>query len=351
MLSRSFFTAFVACLILNMLGSVPLVQGADKQYGKHRRSRFAFAFIGDFPYDDIQVRKLDGLIEEVNADRTIKWVVHAGDIKGGSAPCDDATFVARFEQFQKFKRPFILTPGDNDWTDCHRVNSGQFNPVERLEKLREIFYPRPGFTTGGKSLPVETQASNQRFGKYVENVLWQRGGVVFAAVHVVGSRNNLAPWAGIDPKDSLVNPRPDRLAEFEARQVAALHWLEHIFGTAGEINSPGVFITIHGNPRFELKSEEDGRAGFNQFLEKLAVLTAEFGKPVVLSHGDFHFFLIDKHLRSMTSDGELRRLENFTRIQSFGNPDVHWVKVSVDTGNPNVFNFEQKIVEGSKFAR
>ena len=43
----------------------------------------------------------------------------------------------------------VLTPGDNEWTDCHRVAAGEYQPLERLAKLREVFYPVPGMTIGG----------------------------------------------------------------------------------------------------------------------------------------------------------------------------------------------------------
>ena len=35
-------------------------------------------------------------------------------------------------EFNNFEAPFIYTPGDNEWTDCHRENNGSFDPIERL---------------------------------------------------------------------------------------------------------------------------------------------------------------------------------------------------------------------------
>ncbi len=215
--SKTFLVSFAAVMIVSIFGYFALAQGSDQHHERQRWRKFSFAFIGDVPYTDLQIEKFDRLVEKVNADRAIRWVVHAGDIKAGSTPCDDATFVARFEQYQEFKRPFIITPGDNEWTDCHRVGAGQFNPIERLEKLRGIFYPRPGFSTGGQAMVVQTQAAFPGFETFVENVLWHHRGVIFATVHVVGSNNNLAPWSGIDPDDSFENPCAGRLAEFEAR--------------------------------------------------------------------------------------------------------------------------------------
>jgi len=49
--------------------------------------------------------------------------------------------------------------------------------------------------------------------------------------------------------------------------------------------------------------------------------------PVVLVHGDSHYFRIDKPFK----DSKTRRmLENFTRVETFGENDIHWVHVFVD---------------------
>ena len=39
-----------------------------------------------------------------------------------------------------------------------------------------------------------------------------------------------------------------------------------------------------------------------------------------------------------------RRVENFTRVETFGENDNHWLRVTVEPGNPNVFAFDQRIV-------
>jgi hypothetical protein len=36
---------------------------------------------------------------------------------------------------------------------------------------------------------------------------------------------------------------------------------------------------------------------------------------------------------------------NFTRVETFGSPDVHWVRTSVDARDPEVFTFQPEIIE------
>ena len=74
---------------------------------------------------------------------------------GSNKPCDDATFAARLKTFGRSVHPFIFTPGDNDWTDCGKASMGGFDPLERLAKVRALFFPAPGRTLGKRPLPAD----------------------------------------------------------------------------------------------------------------------------------------------------------------------------------------------------
>jgi hypothetical protein len=69
-------------------------------------------------------------------------------------------------------------------------------------------------------------------------------------------------------------------------------------------------------------------------------------------HGDSHYSRVDKPFL----DAQGRRLENFTRVETFGNNqnngdnDVHWIKVRVDAGSRDVFSFQPQIVPGNRTA-
>ena len=347
-LSRTLGIRLLVACSVTLLVPHP-VRAADDDDGADARP-FEFALIGDVPYNDEQITKLDNLIAVLNRDRRIQWVLHAGDIKSSSTPCDDETFVTRLSQYQRLRKPFIYTPGDNEWTDCHRAAAGQFNPIERLEALRRIFFPTPGLSTTG-GMPVITQADDPGFEDYVENQMWVRSNVMFSAIHVVGSDNGLQPWSGIDPADSKANPRPDRFAEVFARLVAALAWLEKTFDVAERLKSLGIFILIHGDPELDPFAGTTDLGGFKTFMGALADRTARSGRPVVLAHGDTHFFRVDKLLRAETLDGRFLRLEDFTRVETFGDEDVHWVRVTVDPRAANVFSFEPVIVDANRLAR
>lgn len=314
-------------------------------------ARGSFALIGDVPYGAATEPQFDRVIDAINADPRVRFVLHTGDIKAGSERCDDSLLQRRFDQIQRLAKPVVYTPGDNEWTDCHRTNNGGYLPTERLSTLRSLFFAQPGVTIGSRPARVATQASVPGFGTYVENTLWSFGGATMGTVHVVGSNNGYAPWNQIDAGDSYETPRPDRLAEVEARIAAAAAWVDAIFDRATIDRSAGVLVAMQANPNFELPSTDRERQGFNVVLERITQRAIAFGKPVVIAHGDSHYFRVDKPLLAPTPANGSQLLERVTRVENFGSQYVHWVEVQVDPRDPNVFRFEPRLVEANLFPR
>ncbi|MCQ8103493.1 metallophosphoesterase [Methylomonas sp. SURF-2] len=314
-------------------GCVQPVLAGPQQQNAQGHGKFEFALIGDVPYNEVDFWKLDNVIAEINADQQLKWVLHAGDIKNGSTLCSDEMFLDRLQRFSSFKKPFILTPGDNEWTDCHRANNGGYQPLERLSKLREVFYPLPGQTLGRKTMRVETQADDAQYAEFVENVRWKEQNVMFATLHIVGSNNALANFAGRTAADN---------EEVVRRIEAARAWIGETFAKATAENARGVLLMFQANPGFELAKGNSGRRGFEEILADLEREIVDFKKPVALVHGDSHYFRVDKPMLGAISK---RRIENATRIETFGADDVHWLRVEVDPNSAEVFSVHQEIVE------
>jgi len=330
------YTSFIAASIIMMSLSVQAdeKESSSKHNSENAKDQFSFALIGDVPYGVAageHYQPYENLANELNEDNHVKWVLHAGDIKSGGTECSDELFEDRLYRFNKIDKPVVLTPGDNEWTDCHRVNAGEYQPLERLEKLRKVFYPAPGITLGGKTMQVTTQASNPQFIEFPENVMWEKNNVLFSAIHIVGSNNGLKAF---DKNSSVIRTAADD-EEVSRRETAALAWLEETFSRATRNNSPGIFIMIHANPGLEKTTAN--RYGFEPFLNTLENHTRAYGKPVVLAHGDSHYFRVDKP----SINGYLK---NLTRVETFGSKNVHWIKVKVKPESDNVFNFQQQII-------
>jgi hypothetical protein len=327
-----------AALVMSQCG--PLHNGiVAVAPGRHLSPQaFSVALMGDIPYTERQIGLFEELIKEVNADSTVDLVLHAGDIKG-RGDCNDQVYRHRFNLIQQFKKPVIYTIGDNEWTDCHDWENGQYHPLERLQFLRTVFFTNPLESSGAQPIPMRSQSTFPGLEAYVEHRMVLHKRIVFGTVHVVGSNNGLAPWSGIDPEDSFDDPRSDRLEEFQTRQKAAVQWLNEIFHLAQETESPGIVILIQANPRFELDPDDEERAGFNGFVDALRDLTVEYGKPVLLAHGHIHYLWIDKPLYRTTTEGKGESVPTLTRIQTGGSPLVRWIKVTIDPQSPEVFLF------------
>lgn len=323
---------------------------ADARHGPKRPAcePVQLALIGDVPYRDTDILKLDEVIREINAAR-IDFTVHTGDIKSGSSVCADELFKVRFDQLTQLKRPLVYTPGDNEWTDCHRPAAGAFEPLERLAKIRSLFFPRPGVTLGKQKFQVRTQAKDPAFAQFVENVMFEKGDVVFSTLHVVGSNNNLALWAGVG--ETAAAPRQDRLDEVAKRTAAVLAWIDATFDEAEKQDSAGIFFAMQADPAIEAAVGDPTRKGFEEILAKLSQRTVSFGRPVLLGHGDSHFFRLDKPLFGATVANGQQRLEDFSRVENFGDQDVHWVEIDIDAHTPEVFRIVPHIVETNRFAR
>ena len=296
---------------------------------------YEFALLGDNPYHPEDLPRFDRLIDDVNAHPNLEWVLHVGDVQGGQG-CTDDLLRSRFELFQRFAFPFVYTPGDNDWFDCVREWEGSFNEYERLEFLRSVFFPDPTRTTGQRPLLVRSQALESIHTDFVENVLWTHGDVVYATVHLV----------------RLDRPASDPDAA-QRRMDAALDWIRTAFDVARDNGSSGVFIATQADPwiawglpgllgRMCASCLEPG-LGLEPLYAVLAEESTEFGRPVVVAVGDTHIFRVDKPLYK--TDGAL--VENFTRVEAFGDPLIHWVRVTVDPADPQVFTFHQELVDGN----
>jgi hypothetical protein len=47
--------------------------------------------------------------------------------------------------------------------------------------------------------------------------------------------------------------------------------------------------------------------------------------------------------------GRDRPLENFTRLEVFGFPEAHWIRIVVDPADPGVFSFKAEIGESNRY--
>lgn len=241
------------------------------------------------------------------------FTVHVGDIKSGLAPCTDEAYAKVLEMFGTFDRPLIYTPGDNEWTDCHRFPAGGYDPLERLDRIRRMFFPDPRRSLGRTTLALDTQGARPGFETFVENALWSHGDVVFATLHVVGSNNNLRREAAAD-------------SEYTVRTIANLNWANEAFDQAARPDAKGLVLFMQADPAFE-KPNARG-SGFTELLDLLRRRVPPLGKPVLLVHGDSHIYLVDRPMAGV---------RGLVRLEVMGAPLVEGVQVTVDPDAAELF--------------
>ncbi|HJY76803.1 MAG TPA: metallophosphoesterase family protein [Burkholderiales bacterium] len=313
-------------------------------------TRFDFALIGDQQYDAASETQFVRLMDDIDR-AEVDFVVHLGDFKAGeSMRCDDGLYRSRREQFDASRHPLVYTPGDNEWSDCHEPKAGGYVPSERLAKLREIFFSGSS-SLGRQKLPVESQGEDARYSKFRENLRWERGGVLFVTINMPGDNNNLGRT-------------PDDDAEYRERDAANLAWLRGSFDLAKRSRVAAVALFTQANPHFEriyprgrvraleIAPPPQRASGFAGFLSALETEVLAYGKPVLFLHGDTHYFRIDKPLfrAGVPAPGERgRQIENFTRVEVFGFPEAHWLRIGVDPASPAVFSFREQVVPQNRW--
>jgi hypothetical protein len=221
--------------------------------------------------------------------------------------------------------------------------------MERLATLRELFYPA-GRSLGKRTMPVESQASDPKFSKFRENLAWTLNSVTFVTAHIVGSNNN----RGRTPKMD---------AEADERMAANIAWLKKAFADAKARNSVGLILMTHANPGFETHwppwligryfrlfpsinpPKNLSPSGFGAILNAIVDEMESYDKPTLFIHGDTHIFHVSKPLVSKKTR---RFVDHFTRLEVFGDPDSHWVRVAVDPAVPGLFTIRPEIIRENR---
>jgi hypothetical protein len=296
------------------------------------------------PYGAAKIAAFPRFVDFVNSDPKVDLVAHVGDIKNGSSLCTDDYILSIRDQFNRFKDPFVYTPGDNEWTDCHRANNGNYKPagpgadtahggdLSRLDFIRANFFPTAGQTLGRRTKTVASEGAEPSYSTFVENVMWMESRVVFADFNVPGSNDDdpiTDPWTGAWAGNA------EQGQEKTARDAANLHWLSETFATATANNAQGVVLLLQADM---WDPAAVGHLGaFDSFVQAIGSAAITFGKPVLLIVGDSHVFKVDNPYDG-TQDafhpGFTPHTDNVTRIVLEGSTTVatrfEYLRLTVD---------------------
>ena len=338
----------------------PLAAAADEDDADRSQHALTIAVFGDWPYSTILLNSARLLVDSVNADPRVSLVLHVGDIHSGSMPCTGAglnpvpagsnpTWNEQiFAIFEQFREPFVYTPGDNEWTDCHKTkefSSGA--PLNELAAVRQLFFANPGSTLGVEKRRVTTQATHFNHiypadAQYVENVMWRQSQVVFVTLNMPGSNNDGLKWTAPFTDETA------RAREAAQRTGAAIRWLQAAFARAEDEGAKAVVIGLQADmwDPAAVVPGGDGLGNYTLFVHELANLALHFRRPVLLLNGDSHLFGADRPLADPASATGLIHgapaVPNLTRItvQGSTNAPAEWLRLTIDPHSPGVFSWQ-----------
>jgi Calcineurin-like phosphoesterase len=323
------------------------------------------AVYGDAPYgvnpaDTSQFEATPAFIEAVNRDPKVRLVVHVGDIHSGKQFCTEAYDRSVFDLWTEFKDPLVFTPGDNEWSDCHKVaqGGGLFNsttgqidyvrdsggqlagyaggdPLANLGLVRSIFFAEPGLTLGGRKERVVSQANaadpeHPSDAQYVENVMWEESQTLFVTLNIPGGSNNdKDKWY----KAPITSAQQNETAQ---RTAADLRWLDAAFAQAQADGAQSVVIVDQAD-MWDLDGTapaEHHLAGYDSLVDGIANNTAAFGGPVMLLEGDSHVYRSDNPLSAADPLNSLHPghdVANLHRVVVHGSTaPLEYLRLSID---------------------
>ncbi len=284
-------------------------------------------------------KKID-TIKSINSSN-VDLTIFTGDSKDGSSICSDKVIGKEIKElFDSIKTPLLYALGDNEWTDCHRISNGSFDPLERLEFLRKKFFNTP-YSQGGAKIKLN------RMRNFPENSRVIYKGVMFVTLNIVGSNN------GFIAKKKQCFKRSKRSwsdcqrinEEFKKRDKANIEWMIESLKLAKKRNLKAVaFImqadilspydpsNLHSIKKlFKLKNLK--KSGYAKFVIAMLNSLDIFSGKVLLIHGDTHYFRFDMPLTKIAPEYR----DKLFRVESFGDESKDWVRIDIDTNKKEIF--------------
>ncbi|MFC3034695.1 hypothetical protein ACFOEE_19505 [Pseudoalteromonas fenneropenaei] len=261
-----------------------------------------FLAYGDMPYSSVDrdlISAPDGALYKAAQITPHQFVVHVGDIKAGVQSCSDALLRDNYQVISSLStKPFIYTPGDNDWTDCDRVTLLQtFDELERLQFVRE------NFATQTPALANFKRQANQP-----ENQSWQLDDVQFVTLHVVATNNGRRQILQSDEKTAL--------SQVDSRDQLNFAWLDQHLPKKGPkaaviMMQADIYVKAKHDGACTDKEQKkcDGLLAYRKQMDKLA---KKRNYPILLVHGDTPAYCFSKRnsgLWHLNTPGDFKVLD------------------------------------------
>ena len=267
---RALHIAAVAAAVA-ALAHAPATTAAPKAKAKDKS--YSFAAIGHTGSNDKQLKEALDQAEQAK----VEFIVATG-VKSDKEPCSDKLYNERRKLLDESKQPVIVSLAASDWTAC-RNSAGRSNAIERLNRLRELFF-FDSDTLGKKKLEVKRLSNSEKFRSYAENAHWEVEGVLYATVNVPSNNNHFLRAAG-------------RNSEYEDRLVANRSWLRRLFALARQRDLDALVLFTEADISAPPDEQAAPADGFAEVRAQLATQAKRYkGKLLLVDSA-----ALDKHTR------------------------------------------------------
>ncbi len=231
-----------------------------------------FSVMGDIPYGEDEIPILDEHVALHNEHSPSLFMVHLGDIKAQSDPCDEEAYTQVAAQLKALDVPTFMVVGDNEWNDCPDPNAAW---ALWTASFLDLYGDMEGVTT---------QPGRP------ENFAFVRSKAVFVGFTMPGGAvHDEAAWA-------------DFLAD-------GAEWVEQQLQDNDQAQAAVLFT--HAKPG----------SNHDAFMTPFLAAAKEFGRPVLFLHGDGHQWIHDE---------PWNEAPQVTRIQVEAGADAVPLQVTVD---------------------
>ena len=354
----------LALVATGLVASTAVVAGNGTPDNPHSANTLTLAVYGDAPYgttptDSAELEATPAFIDAINADPRIDLVVHVGDVHSGKQYCTESYDRTVAALWNAFKDPLIYTPGDNEWSDCHKAaegggswnpvtqqvdlrrdGNGQFvdfaggDPLANLDLVRDVFYPQPGVSLGSRRKALLSQAQyfdpgHPADGQFLENVIWVQSKVLFVTINLPGGSNNDQDiWYGAP---TLSARQADEVA---TRTGATVRWLDQAFALARQDVGIDAVVIVGQADMWDPEKGPAHQAGYEPIVRRIAEHTRAWRKPVLMLNGDSHVYRSDNPLSAADPLHFMHPaydVPNFHRIVAHGSTfPLEYLRLTID---------------------
>src|SRR3954447_6787780 len=125
-MSKVLVVAFAAAVLCAGL-AVSAYAGNGTPINTGSADSLTLAVYGDAPYgttptDTAEFEATPAFVQSVNNDPKVRLVMHVGDIHSGKQFCTQSYDQSVFDLWTSYDDPVVYTPGDNEWSNCHKAN-------------------------------------------------------------------------------------------------------------------------------------------------------------------------------------------------------------------------------------